>query len=95
MGKIVGGGVWDGEVFKITVGVVLVLVVEDRNSMWAAVDRDCVVATVKINGEMFISSFDNTRKVVGVVSEQHHGEQTHVWLMLDCPECESFYWWNG
>ncbi len=40
--------------------VVLVLFVEDRNSMWAAVDGDSVVATVKVKGEMFISSFDNT-----------------------------------
>ena len=35
------------------------------------------------------------RKVVGVVSEQHHGEQTRVWLTLVRQECESFYWWNG
>ncbi len=55
MFKLVGGvGVVELE------HVLFVWVGEDRNSMWAGLRRSIETATVKINGEMFISSFDNT-----------------------------------
>ena len=55
-----------------------------------AVDGD---RAVKVKGEMFISSFDNTEwSVVRWLEWFLNSIIARVWLMLVRQECESFYW---